>query len=105
MPLIMNNNTPLTLPSNIQRIQIFKVLKKLTKAFLICLPLIFLTTVAYSMNAADVITSHSMTDVLDSPNKAIIGFGFMEQKIHVIVLLFMAFLMFMGHKDQILQKA
>jgi len=100
----MNNNTPVSLVKKIRNSRPSDLLNKASKVILLCLPLVFLTTASYSMNSTEIITSHSITDILDSPNKAIIGFGLMEQKIHFIALLFMAFLMYMGHKDQIIKK-
>ncbi len=100
----MNNNNPITSPSKYIPAAInADKLNKLVRACILCLPLMLIATMSYSFNGADIITSHSVSDVLDSPNQTIIGFGFIEKKIHLIALLFMAFLTYMGHRDQKIQ--
>ena len=98
--LNMNNNDPVlsSMKSKPNSLKV-DVLKKIVKVSILCLPIMLLSTMAYSFNATDVITSYSVTDSLESPNKAIIGFGFVEQKIHLIALAFMAFLTYMGHRE------
>lgn len=74
-------------------------MKKFPKIIAVSIPIV-LFIVLVNISTGSVNSHQSALSILDSPSGGIFGFGFWEERVHLIAILFPVLLMFIGSVDK-----
>jgi len=74
-------------------------MKKFPRVLAFSIPIILFVFIVF-ISTGSINTHQSTSSVLDSPSGGIFGFGFWEERVHLIAILFPVLLMFIGSVER-----